>query len=129
MKHPNTEIFEKIYAHIQENQFEKALSLLPENVTFQVAGKSKLAGKFTKENFLSGYAAQLKELSQSTYQFQLHDILVSDLHATILATVKVSTHGKPVELRTVHVWRIDHGKPIAGYEYPRDLYQFDATWA
>ena len=97
-------------------------------MTFQVPGKSPLAGKFTKANFIDGFAKKLAELSNNTYKLEVHDILAGDLHATVLGSVKVMTQGKSVELRTVHVWRFGEGRPLAWYEYPRDLYQFDATW-
>jgi ketosteroid isomerase-like protein len=46
----------------------------------------------------------------------------------VLATDKLTRNGKTLEYRTVHVWRIENGKPVAWYEYPRDLYQYDAIW-
>jgi len=127
--HPNAVLLSQVYADFSEGNFDRMLTHLSDSVTFQLFGKSALAGKYTKANFVDGFAAKLKELSNGTYQFQVHDVLASDLHGTVLATVKLMAHGKPVELRTVHVWRMENGIPIAGYEYTRDLYQFDAAWA
>ena len=90
---------------------------------------SKLAGKYTKANFAQDFAMKLQELSGGTLKIEVHDILASDLHATVLATDRLIREGKTIELRTVHVWRFEAGKPIAWYEYPRDLYQFDAIWS
>ena len=117
-----------MYAHFFEGNFKALLAECDDAVTFQVAGKSPLAGKFTKENFESAFGAKLKELSGGTFKFEVHDVMASDIHATVLASAKLTAHGKPLELRTVHVWRFQNGKPIAGYEYSRDLYQFDAAW-
>jgi ketosteroid isomerase-like protein len=128
-KHPNAPLFEKLYADFAQGNWTSVLSACPELVTFQVPGKSRLAGKFTKQNFAQEYGVKLNELSGGTFQMEVHDILVSDRHATILTTNRVTRGGKTLELRTVHVWRIEDGKPIAGYEYPRDLYLFDSTWA
>ena len=126
--HPNAVLLSKIYADFTEGHFERMLASLGENVTFQVSGKSALAGKFTKATFVDGFAKKLSTLSGGTFSFSVHDVLASDLHGTVLATVKLTSHGKTVELRTVHVWRFENGTPIAGYEYTRDLYQFDAAW-
>lgn len=128
MNHPHAVVLKKFYADFVEGNFQSALDLCTDSMTFQVAGKSPLAGKFTKANFVEGFAAKLKSLSQGTYQLDVHDILASDLHATVLGTIKLVSHGKPVEIRTVHVWRFEGGKPLAGYEYPRDLYQYDAAF-
>lgn len=129
LKHPNQELLEKIYSDLKKGDIASMLSRCDDQVTFQISGKSKIAGKFNRTNFESGIVAVQKELSSGTYQLDVHDILVSDIHATVLGTVKLTRHGKPIEMRTVHVWRIQGGKPVAWYEYPRDLYQFDQVWS
>jgi ketosteroid isomerase-like protein len=128
MKHPNALILEKIYSDFAKGSAQAALEACADAMTFQVPGKSKLAGKYTKANFEKDYLKKLQELSGGTFQLEVHDILASDLHATILATNRIQHGGKTVELRTVHVWRFQSGQPVAWYEYPRDLYQFDAIW-
>jgi ketosteroid isomerase-like protein len=127
--HPNAVFLTKLYANFSDGNFEGMLAMLPENFTFQVAGKSAFAGKFTKANFVEGFAKKLAELSNHSYQFQAHDVLASDMHGTVLGTVKVSLQGKALELRMVHVWRFEKGTPIAGYEYTRDLYAFDLAFS
>jgi ketosteroid isomerase-like protein len=127
--HPNAFTLQKIYRDFCEGNFDRMLAQLPDAVTFQVSGQSPLAGKFTKTNFTESFGRLAQTLTKNTYQFVVHDILASDLHGTVLGTVKLTVNGKPIELRTVHVWRIDQGAPIAGYEYTRDLYQFDAAFS
>jgi ketosteroid isomerase-like protein len=129
MKHTNAAMIEKLYADFSKKDWTAFLEACPEQITFQIAGKSKLAGKYTKSTFISGFATRLQELSGGTFQIEIHDVLASDRHATVLATNRLTHLGKPVELRTVHVWRIENGKPVAWYEYPRDLYQYDAVWS
>lgn len=127
-QHPNAALLSKMYNHFTEGNFIGFLDSCADNVSFQIAGKSSLAGKYNKTNFLSGFVLKLKELSGGTYQFKVHDILASDLHAAVIGTSIVTTRGEASEMRSVHIWRFDHGKPIAWYEYPRDLYQFDAVF-
>ena len=128
MKPSHTLVLTQFYSRFVEGNFQGALDLCAESMTFQVPGKSPLAGKFTRANFIEGFAQKMKSLSGGSHQFEIHDILASDLHATVLGSHKVTSQGKTTELRTVHVWRFDGEKPLAGYEYPRDLYQYDATW-
>lgn len=128
MKHPNAILLSKMYNDFNEGNFEGFLAACADDFTFELKGKSPLAGKYTKANFVSGFVAKIKELSGGTYKMDIHDVMASDQHGLVLSTVKVTTHGKPVELRTVHVWRMPNGKPVAGYEYPRDMYQLDAVW-
>lgn len=99
-----------------------------EKVTFQVMGKSKLAGKFDRSNFQKSFISQLKELSSGTFKMEIHDIMASDRHGMVLSTNTLERDGKKLEYRSVQVWRIENGILLAFYEYPRDLYQFDAIW-
>lgn len=129
MKHSHVAMIEKLYFDFSNKNWKEFLEACPDQITFQVAGKSKLAGKYTKENFISEFASRLQDLSGGTFEIEVHDILASDRHATVLATNRLIFQGKPIELRTVHVWRIENGRPVAWYEYPRDLYQYDIIWS
>lgn len=129
MKHPNAALLEKIYADFAKGDVNSVLAACDEKMTFQIAGKSKLAGKYDRTNFAAGFAMKLMELSGGTFKSEVHDILASDLHAAVLATNRLTRDGKTVEMRTVHIWRFQNGKPVAWYEYPRDLYQYDTIWA
>ncbi|MCM0605909.1 MAG: nuclear transport factor 2 family protein [Xanthomonadaceae bacterium] len=129
MKHPNAKLFDKLYAAFKSGNYNTMLSHCDEKVTFQIAGQSKLAGKYDRMNFESGLGVKLKELSGGTFTTEIHDVMAGDLHAMVLMTNKVTRAGKTLEYRSVHVWRIQNGKPLAGYEYPRDMYQFDLIWS
>ncbi|RYZ72748.1 MAG: hypothetical protein EOP09_02765 [Proteobacteria bacterium] len=122
------EILKTLYQELSSAQFSASIFDRPEVVQFQVAGKSALAGKYVGEAGLKNWVSRMKELSSGTYQLELHDLLISDRHAMALITHKIEQAGKPVEYRSVHVWRNEPGKMIAGYEYFRDQYQFDAIW-
>jgi ketosteroid isomerase-like protein len=129
MKHPNATLLEKLYADFAKGDLPSVLAACSDQMTFQVPGKGKLAGKYDKQGFAQNFATKLFELSGGTIKIEVHDILASDRHAVVLATDHLTRGGKPLEYRTAHVWRFEGGKPVAWYEYPRDLYQYDAIWA
>ncbi|MDZ4678073.1 MAG: nuclear transport factor 2 family protein [Oligoflexia bacterium] len=129
MKHPNAALLEKLYADYSKGDMQAVLNACAEKMTFQVPGKSKLAGKFTKVNFVSGFIEPLKELSGGTLKTEVHDILAGDQHVVVLVSQHVTRKNETVQLRSAHVWRFENAKPVAWYEYPRDLYQFDTTWS
>lgn len=128
MTHPNAAVLKKLYADFSGGDLKSVLSACADTMTFQVPGKGRLAGKYTKANFAEGFALKLGELSGGTFKMELHDILASDQHAAVLATNSLLRDGKKIEYRTVHIWRFENGKPVAWYEYPRDLYHFDSVW-
>jgi ketosteroid isomerase-like protein len=129
MKHPNAVLLEKLYADFAKGDLQSVLNACADEVTFNVPGKSKIAGKFTKKNFVQDFVMKLGELSNGTIRADIHDILASDRHAAVLATDQLVRGGKTIEFRSVHIWRFEGGKPVAWYVYPRDLYQFDAIWS
>ncbi|CAM6054056.1 unnamed protein product [Sphagnum tenellum] len=129
MKHPNILLLEKIYSDFAKNDLDAVLAACANQITFQVPGKSKLSGKFDKKTFGPGVITPLQELSGGTFKMEVHDILASDRHGLVLVTHQLVRDNKTIELRAVHVWRIEAGRLVAWYEYPRDLYQFDLIWS
>ena len=127
-QHPHAVRLAKLYSDLIQGDFQAVTSACADSMTFQVPGRSKLAGKYNRTAFVQEFAMRLRELSGGELKLEVHDILASDLHATVLGSYKLMRDGKPVELRTVHVWRFEGEKPLAGYEYPRDLYQYDSVW-
>jgi len=128
MKHPNAFVLESIYSHFAKGDIAAMLNACSDDITFNVAGKSKVAGKFTKANVGAGLFGKLMELSGGEFKLEVHDILASDRHAVALVSANVNKNGEKSVLRAAHVWRFENGKPVAWYDYPRDMYQFDHVW-
>ena len=129
MKHPNVAVLEKIYADFHKGDVQAVVAACAPNMIWNLAGKSALAGKFTNETVISGFFAKLGEISKGTLQFEAHDLMATDRHAVALCCDTLQKNGDKVQTRSVHVWRFENGKPVAWYEYPRDMYQFDAIWS
>jgi ketosteroid isomerase-like protein len=129
MTHSNSDLLNSFYERLGRGDIRAMLELCSDDVTFQVPGKSQLAGKYTRETVGAGLFEKLAGLSAGSLKAELHDVMASDRHGLVLSTNTLSRDGKRHEYRTVHVWRIQNGKLAAWYEYPRDLYQFDAIWS
>lgn len=129
MSEANRKTIQAIYDAFAADDHARALSLCDPKVTFQISGKSRLAGKYDASNFVSGLVAKWKELSGGQYKLEVHDVLASERHAVALASAKFARNGQTVEYRSAQVWRIENGKPVAWYEYVRDGHQFDAIWS
>lgn len=128
-QHPNALILQKIYAHFIDGDVPAMLALCDDKIKFDVPGKSKLAGKYTKENFAAGFAGKLMELSGGNLKLEVHDTMATDRHGVALVSSTVTRQGKPEVVRAAHVWRFENGKPVAWYEYAKDLYQYDSAWS
>lgn len=128
MKHPHAVALEALYESFTRGDAAGVLSHGADAFTFQIEGKSPLAGKYGRDT-LAGFFAKQRELADGTYKLEIHDVMASDLHAVVLCSETVARGDTPSTLRMAHVWRFQNGKPLAGYAYARDLYQFDAAWA
>ena len=125
MKHPNAQVLEKLYADLARNEWQLVLDACAENATFQISGKSRLAGKYQKAD-LPTLAAKIRELPG--FRLEAHDVMASDRHGVALVSVFFTRNGKEEQLRAAHIWRMENGRAVAWYDYPRDLYQFDAAF-
>jgi hypothetical protein len=123
MTHSNQKVLEQIYENFSNGNTTIALAACADNITFQIAGKN--GGKFTKTDFFTGYLAKLS--AKGPFKLEIHDVLANDRHGIVLASNFFTRGAETTQIRTVHVWRFENGKPVAWYEYPRDLYQFDAV--
>jgi len=124
--HPS-ESLKRLYELWHRGDIAALEAEFPANLTFEIKGQSTLAGKHDRAAFARLFGL-MKEKSGGSFQSDVHDILVSDRHGMVLSTHKLTLAGKALEYRSVHVWRFENGKPIAGYEYLRDQYQFDQIW-
>ncbi|MBI3543832.1 MAG: nuclear transport factor 2 family protein [Deltaproteobacteria bacterium] len=125
----NAEILKGFYERFAKGDVQGMLEFCSDDVTFQIAGKSRLAGKYTRATLAGDLLEKISSLSGGTHGMELHDVMASDVHGLVLTTNTLTRDGKKHEYRAVHVWRIQQGKLVAWYLYPRDLYAFDAIWA
>lgn len=126
--HPNVSMLTRYYDALARGDVSAMLAVCGDPMTFQVPGRSRLAGKYDRSS-LGALIGTLRALGDGTFKAEVHDITATDAHGMALMTCTVTRKGAQHEYRTVHVWRIQGGRPVAWYEYPRDLYQFDAIWS
>ncbi|RZA06080.1 MAG: hypothetical protein EOP11_11255, partial [Proteobacteria bacterium] len=77
MKHPNAAALEAIYKPFIAGDAAAVLALCEPNVTFQIMGRSPLAGRY-EANDLEKLLMNLREFSGGTYRLETHDVMASD---------------------------------------------------
>jgi ketosteroid isomerase-like protein len=127
MSSPNETSIKRLYHLWHTGDITSIEREFSPKLTFEIKGKTLISGKHDRTQF-AGLITKMKELSGGTFQSEIHDMLVSDRHAMVLATHKLSRGGAALEYRSVQVWRFEGGSPIAGYEYLRDHEQFQQIW-
>src|SRR5260221_13345882 len=80
-----------------------------ENIIWHVAGTGPLAGDYEGAAQVIGHLGRSSALSGGTVRPELHDVLVSDDHTVVLATIHAQRAGKQLQLNLVHVIHAENG--------------------
>jgi ketosteroid isomerase-like protein len=81
-----------------------------ENIVWHLAGTGPLAGDYQGVAQVMAMLGKISELSGGTIQHELHDVLVSNDHTIVLATIRAERAGKQLQDNIVHVIHGENGK-------------------
>jgi uncharacterized protein len=81
-----------------------------DDIVWHVAGTGPLAGDYQGAAQVIGHLGLIAQLSGGTIRPELHDILVSDDHTVVLATITAERGDKELKLNVVHVIHAKDGK-------------------
>ena len=91
-----------------------------ENIVWHVAGTGPLAGDYEGVAQVIGQLSKISELSGGTVQPELHDVLSSNDHTVVLATISAERAGKQFKLNLVHVIHTENGKATEVWTHSSD---------
>jgi ketosteroid isomerase-like protein len=91
-----------------------------ENIVWHIAGTGPLAGDYQGAAQVMGLLGKISELSGGTVQPELHDVLVSQDHTVVLATIRAERPGRQLQLNVVHVIHADNGKATEVWTHSSD---------
>lgn len=97
-----------------QNQF------FADNIIWHIAGTGPLAGDYVGAGQVIGHLGRIAGLAGGTVQPELHDVLVSNDHTVVLATIRAERAGKQVQLNLVHVIHAQNGKATEIWTHSSD---------
>jgi len=100
-----------------------------ENIVWHVAGTGPLAGDYHGAAEVMRVLGKISELSGSTVQPELHDVLVSNDHTVALTTIRAERAGKQLQLNLVHVIHAANGKATEIWTHSSDPAGAAAFWS
>jgi len=127
--HSNEQRLRDLYDAFSRGAMDAVLGYCSDDIEFLVPGHSKLAGSYTKAEFVPRLISRVMELSKGTFREAVDDVVANHRHGVVLATHTLDRDGKPREYKTIHLWGIRDGWFVEWREYPQDLYLFDEVWA
>lgn len=91
-----------------------------QNVVWHIAGTGPLAGDYEGAAQVMAQLGKVSALASGPLQPQLHDVLASDDHTVVLATVHAERAGKQIQLNLVHVIHAENGKATEIWTHSTD---------
>jgi ketosteroid isomerase-like protein len=129
MAHPNEDNLRKGYDAFIKGDIDTVMTLLTDDILWHVPGRNPLSDDYSGKEEVGGFFGKLMELSNGTFQVEVHDVLANDEHAVGLVKLSAERDGKTLQSNDVHVWHVRDGKFSEFWAQPSDQYEFDEFWS
>ena len=127
-QHPNEKLIRECYACFARGDLAGMIALCDESMVYKTHGASAISGTF--DNATIGVHINLVvKLCKGTLKQTVVDVVANNDHGMSLISNSIDSNGKPVEFRTIHIWRIKNGKLISWDEYPGSEDEFNRAWS
>lgn len=120
MAHPNEDLLRKAYDAFNSGDMDTLGELFADDAVFHSPGTSAISGDFKGKDAIFAQFAKVAELSDNTYQAELHDVLANDEHAVALHVGKGQKGGNSYENPEVIVAHIRDGKLTEVWDHVLD---------
>jgi ketosteroid isomerase-like protein len=111
MTHPNADLVRAASAAFGRGDLSALREeFFADHIIWHVAGTGPLAGDYEGVAQVIEHLGNIAALAGGTVRPQLHDVLVSDDHTVVLATIRAERAGRQLELNLVHVIHAENGK-------------------
>lgn len=127
--HRNEAILRREYEARARGDFEALAQLLHEDVVWRVSGRSLIAGTYRGRDAVLGYSQRRQRLAGGTFTIEVHDILVNDERALVVATGRAARKGISHEWRAHGLYRFRDERISECRVLPEDQYAFDEIWS
>ena len=110
MEHPHAELARRFLQALDEQDFDTVESLVADDVVAHFPGTNKLSGTYKgRDQLFSGFAKG-DELTEGTFERELHDVTASDDHIVILVSIRAQRDSKLITWNGANVWHVRDGK-------------------
>ena len=99
----NIEVAKKAYQAFNEQHLEDVMDSMDDGVQWHVGGDNPLTGDYKGKQAVMGLFAKFGQLTEGTYEADIHDILASEEHTVVLGTYTATRHGRTHSARFVDI--------------------------
>ncbi len=99
----NIEIARKGYQAFNEAHLDEAMATIHDEILWHNGGDNPLTGEFRGKEAVMEMLARFGQLTEGTYEADIHDVLASDEHTVVIGTYTATRHGRTRSARFVDV--------------------------
>jgi len=89
----NVEMTRKGYQAFNEAHIEDAMETIHDDIVWHVGGDNPLSGEYKGKQAVLELFARFGQLTEGTYEADIHDILASEDHTVVIGTSTATRHG------------------------------------
>lgn len=103
MEQRNVEMARKGYQAFNEAHLDDALETIADDILWHVGGDNPLSGEYRGKEAVLEFFMKFGQLTEGTYEADIHDILASEEHTVVIGTSTATRHGRTHSSRFVDV--------------------------
>jgi ketosteroid isomerase-like protein len=129
-QHPNIMRYMHMIQAFNKNNLEAANKYCSENIVYNIAGNSLIAGEYRGIKQFDKALKLVKELSGGTIKFEPQVVLADDKAVMVYGHATAQRDDKTLDIDHAYLYRFnEEGRIIEGRTIPVDLYAFDDFWS
>ena len=99
----NLEMARKAYQAFNEQHLDEALEMIDDDVLWHSGGDNPTSGEYKGKQAVIELFLKFGQLTEGTYEADIHDILASDDHIVAIGTWTATRHGRTHSSRFVDI--------------------------
>ena len=99
----NIEMARKGYTAFNEQQLDEAMATIDDSIVWHAGGENPISGEYQGKQAVMELFMKFGQLTEGTYEADIHDVLASDEHTVVIGTYTATRHGRTHSARFVDV--------------------------
>lgn len=99
----NVEMARKGYEAFNEAHIDEAMATIHDEIVWHAGGDNPLTGDYRGKEAVMELLAKFGQLTEGTYEADIHDIVGSEDHTIVIGTYTATRHGRTHSARFVDV--------------------------
>jgi uncharacterized protein (TIGR02246 family) len=127
-EHSNATLVRRAYEAFAQGDTAILAEVFAEDAVWHEAGRGQISGDFKGRDEILAMLARAGELTDGTFEVEVHDVVANDRHAVALHHATGHRAGRRLDISEILVCHVDGGKISEIWHAASNLYAFDHFW-